>query len=85
MRLRSHVAGLWHKLAAASLIQPLAWELPFAAAAALKRKKKKKKKRERERERKKILPILSVKKGCHSVLAVTTSYQGGFPITQEGN
>ena len=32
-------------------IQPLAWELPYAAGAALKRPKKKKKKRERETER----------------------------------
>ena len=24
---------LWHKLAAATLIQPLAWELPYAAGA----------------------------------------------------
>ena len=39
---------LWCSLAAAALIQPLAWELPYAAGAALKRKKKKKKKRERE-------------------------------------
>ena len=33
---------LWHRPAAASLILPLAWELPYAAGAALKRKKKKK-------------------------------------------
>ena len=32
---------LWHKPAAAALIQPLAWELPQAVAVALKRKKKK--------------------------------------------
>ena len=34
---------LWRRLAAAALIQPLAWELPFALGAALKRKRKKKK------------------------------------------
>ena len=28
---------LWHRLAAAALIQPLAWELPYAIGAALKR------------------------------------------------
>ena len=39
---------LWCRLAAEALIQPLAWELPYAASAALKSKKKKK---ERERER----------------------------------
>ena len=29
---------LWHRLAAAALIQPLAWELPFAVSDALKKK-----------------------------------------------
>ena len=33
---------LWQRLAAASLIGPLAWEVPYAAGAALKRQKKKK-------------------------------------------
>ena len=28
---------LWHRLAAVALIQPLAWELPYAVGAALKR------------------------------------------------
>ena len=32
---------LWHRLAAAALIQPLAWKLPDAAGAALKRENKK--------------------------------------------
>ena len=31
---------LWHRLAAAALIRPLAQELPYAAGAAVKRKKK---------------------------------------------
>ena len=31
---------LWHRPAAAALIQPLAWELPYAMDVALKRKKK---------------------------------------------
>ena len=30
---------LWRRLAAAALIGPLAWELPYAAGATLKRKK----------------------------------------------
>ena len=34
---------LWHRPAAADLIQPLAWELPYATDAALKRKKQKQK------------------------------------------
>ena len=33
---------LWCGPAATALIQPLAWEIPYAASAALKRKKKKK-------------------------------------------
>ena len=33
---------VWCRLAATALIQPLAWERPYAANAALKRKKKKK-------------------------------------------
>ena len=41
----SDLVLLWlsHRLAAAVPIQPLAWELPYAAGAALKRKKKKSK------------------------------------------
>ena len=39
----SDLAWLWRRPAATALIQPLAWELPFAAGAALKRPKKKKK------------------------------------------
>ena len=33
---------LWHRPAAAALIRPLAWELPYASGTALKRPKKKK-------------------------------------------
>ena len=36
---------LWYRLAGAALIQPLAWELPYAVGAALKKKKKKKEKK----------------------------------------
>ena len=32
---------LWRRLATAALIQPLAWEPPYAMGAALKRQKKK--------------------------------------------
>ena len=39
---------VWCRLAAAVLIRPLAWELPYAAGAAPKRKKKKKKKKRLE-------------------------------------
>ena len=33
---------LWYRLAATALIQPLAWEAPYAVGAALKRQKDKK-------------------------------------------
>ena len=36
--------GLWHTLAAAAPIQPLAWELPYVLVMALKSKKTKEKK-----------------------------------------
>ena len=39
---------LWCRLAAAALIQPLAWELSYAAPMALKKKKKKRGRREEE-------------------------------------
>ena len=35
---------LWHRLAAAALIQPLAWEPPYTVGGAQKKKKKEKKK-----------------------------------------
>ena len=42
---------LWRRLVATDLIQPLAWELSYAAGIALKSKKKKKKKRKRKRKK----------------------------------
>ena len=44
---------LWHRLAAAALIQPLAWEPPYTVGVALKKKKKAKKKK--KSKKKKIL------------------------------
>ena len=38
---------LWYRLAATALIQPLAWECPYAAGMALKRQKKKKKRKKK--------------------------------------
>ena len=32
----------WHRPAAVALIQPLAWDLPYAVGAALKKKKRRK-------------------------------------------
>ena len=46
---------LWHRLVATALIQPLAWEPPYAAGTDLekaKRQKKKKKKKKKKKERK---------------------------------
>ena len=40
--LDSTLLWLWHRLAAAALTQPLAWERPYAVGVALKKKKKKK-------------------------------------------
>ena len=39
---------LWHRLAAEALIQPLAWEPPYAVGTAKKTKKKKKKKKSKK-------------------------------------
>ena len=39
---------LWHRPAAAALVQPLAWELPYATSAALKDQKTKKKKKRKK-------------------------------------
>ena len=47
--------GLWCRLAAASLIQPLAWEIPYAVGAALKKKKKRKRKNPRTSELKEVI------------------------------
>ena len=44
-QLRSDVALAVVEAGSCALIQPLAWELPYAADAALKSKKKKKKKK----------------------------------------
>ena len=40
---------LWHRLAAASLIQPLAQELPYTQVWALKEEKKKKEKKKQKK------------------------------------
>ena len=39
---------LWCRPTAAAMIQPLAWELPYAGSAALKSKKKKEKRKEKK-------------------------------------
>ena len=48
MQLGSRIAVVWHRLAAVVLIQPPAWELPYAAGAALKKQKEKKKEKKRK-------------------------------------
>ena len=42
---------LWRRLAAVALIQPLAWELPYAAGVIIKVKKKEKKRKKRKKEK----------------------------------
>ena len=44
---------LWHRLGAAALIRPLAWEPPYATGMALKGQKTKKEKR-KEKEKKEL-------------------------------
>ena len=43
---------LWYRLSAVALIQPLAWELPYAMGTAWKRKRKEERKKEEKKERK---------------------------------
>ena len=40
MQLELVLLWLWYRLAVAALIQPLAWELPYAAGVPIERKKK---------------------------------------------
>ena len=42
---------LWHRPVAVALIQPLAWELPYAAVAALKRQTDRQKERKKGRKK----------------------------------
>ena len=49
----------WHRTAAVALIQPLAWEVPRAAAVALKRPKKKKKKPSKKENRNLGVPAVA--------------------------
>ena len=52
---------LWCRPAAVSLIQPIAWEPPYATGAGLKSKKKKKKKKlKKEKVKIAIIRILRV-------------------------
>ena len=44
--------GWWRRPAAVALIQPLAWESPYAAGVAVKREREKKKVLENELDRK---------------------------------
>ena len=53
---------LWCRPATVVLIQPLAWELLYAAGAALKRKKKERKKKETEKTQNISLYVAKKKK-----------------------
>ena len=50
-------ALLWCRLAATALIQPLAWELPYAAGVAIKREKHRRREKRNEDGVKKIIII----------------------------
>ena len=53
---------LWHRLAAAALVGPLAWELPYATGMTLKSQKKKKKgKKGRKEEPRRGIQVFTVK------------------------
>ena len=58
---------LWCRLAAVASIQPLAWELPYAAGATLRKEKKKDKKREKKKRKEKKQHNKNQTKSCHSV------------------
>ena len=47
---------LWCKQAASALIQPLAWEFPYAVGVALKKKKEEKKRKRNES----LLPVFGI-------------------------
>ena len=55
---------LWRRPVATALIQPLAWQPPYAADVALESKKKKKKKKKKKRKEKKkkkgVFPSLHI-------------------------
>ena len=59
----SHLVLLWlqHRPAAAALIGPLAWELPYATGAPLKKKLKKKKRKKIKENPEKTVSIKDTK------------------------
>ena len=68
MQLELVLLWLWYRLAVAALIQPLAWELPYAAGVPIKRKKEEKRKgkgKRKEKKRKKKMSF-SVSTPCLS-------------------
>ena len=60
---------LWCRPMATALIQPLAWEPPFAMGVALKRKKDKKRKR---RKKRKSFPTSALEEGEKDYLRTPT-------------
>ena len=67
---------MWRRLVATALIQPLAWELPYAMSAALKRQKKKKKLSSRDMQTK-CLPSLHQGELSSSLLMVKALLKEG--------
>ena len=61
-RLGSCVLWLWHRLAAVALIEPLAWEPPYAVGAALKSKNKQTNKKQKKKKKEKRKTLLNFPK-----------------------
>ena len=51
--------SLWHRLAAAALIRPLTWGLPYATGVAIKKNEERKKRHEDKGEEKVVRPSKS--------------------------
>ena len=63
---------LWHRLAAAALIRPLAWETPYAAGVAVTRTKRQKKKRERNALSNVFNELSNAKDNFHFTISFST-------------
>ena len=84
MRLGSGVAVAGCRLAAAALIGPLAWELPYAVGAALKRQKKKKKKKGWDKK-KNMINLLGAVADCIGLQGITEQPENCMEQEQRQN
>ena len=71
------VLCLWRRLEAKAPIQPLAWELPYAADAALKRQKNKKQKTNKQKKpalkKEEILPFVTSWMNLEGIILIEIS------------